>query len=327
MLSYVIPLRRWEPADPDPLAEYLRWLAARADIVVADGSTAALFARHRETWGHLVRHVPVDPALVTANGKVGGVLTGVRLARHEKVVIADDDVRYDHAALNAMAALLERHDLVRPQNYFAPLTWPARWDTTRTLLNRALGQDFPGTLGIRRSTLTTLGGYDGDVVFENLELLRTVEVAGGRVAACPWLYVRRLPPPAAHFGRQQVRYAYESLAQPKRMALELGVVPGIAALLRTGRHRMLAGCVVATVAVAEAGRRRAGGRSVFPASSSPLAPAWLAVRGASSWVALSLRVTRGGLAYADTRIRTAAHSKRALRGRGPAGSRSRSVSP
>ncbi|MGI8800775.1 MAG: glycosyltransferase [Solirubrobacteraceae bacterium] len=311
-----MPLRRWEQLDPDPLPDYLEWLTTRVEVIVVDGSAPELFARHREAWGRLVTHVPVAPTLLTANGKVGGVITGVHMAPGEKIVIADEDVRYDDVALARIASALDEYDLVRPQNYFSPLSWPARWDTARTLLNRAFGTDFPGTLAVRRSTFTSVGGYAGDVVFENLELLRTAEAAGAHVASCPSLYVRRLPPAACHFGRQRVRYAYESLAQPWRMALELSIAPGIAVL--GSRHRSgLVAAAIATALVAETGRRRAGGRPRFPATSSMLAPCWLVERGTCSWVALWLRVARGGLRYGDTTIRTAANSTRALSSRSP----------
>ena len=102
------------------------------------------------------------------------------------MVIADDDVRYDEVALERTVAALDEVELVRPQNYFAPLTWHARWDTARTLLNRvAGGVDFPGTLAVRRSALRGTDGYDGDVLFENLELIRTIEAAGGACSARP----------------------------------------------------------------------------------------------------------------------------------------------
>ena len=65
-------------------------------------------------------------------------------------MIADDDVRYEPAALRRAAELLDEHDLVRPQNFFEPLPWHARWDTARTLLNRGFGRDYPGTLAVRR---------------------------------------------------------------------------------------------------------------------------------------------------------------------------------
>ena len=152
-LEYVLPLR-WTDDTPLPeLTGYLRWLAGQVPVTVVDGSPPEFFARHAAAWAGYVRHVPPDPHLTGANGKVLGVLTGLRLARHEHVVIADDDVRYDEQALRTLRRLLDRADLVRPQNYFDPLPWHAHWDTGRSLLNRAVGADYPGTLGVRRSHL------------------------------------------------------------------------------------------------------------------------------------------------------------------------------
>ncbi|SNT63817.1 hypothetical protein SAMN05216276_110512 [Streptosporangium subroseum] len=115
-----------------------------------------------------------------ANGKVNGVITGLRRARPEHVIIADDDVRYGGSEPARLDALLKRADLVRPQNRFDPMPWHARWDSARTLLNCGFGADHPGTFGVRRSTFLAMGGYDGNVLFENLELIRTVGAHGGR---------------------------------------------------------------------------------------------------------------------------------------------------
>jgi hypothetical protein len=52
----------------------------------------------------------------------------------------------------------------------------------RTLLNRASGGDWPGTLGVRRSALQRTGGYDGSAMFENLELVRGEAHAGEHAA-------------------------------------------------------------------------------------------------------------------------------------------------
>jgi hypothetical protein len=68
------------------------------------------------------------------------------------------------------------------------------------------------------------------------------------------------------------------------------------------------------VATAEAGRHRAGGRRVFPATSSLLAPVWVVERAVCSWLALWARA-RGGVPYRDGRLRKAASSNRALRQR------------
>lgn len=309
-LDYVLPLR-WESGEGlDELTRYLSWLAGLVRVIVVDGSPGPLFALHARRWRGLVVHVPPDPGLRYANGKVNGVTTGLRLARAERVVIADDDVRYDEAGLASIHRLLGEYDLVRPQNYFLPMPWHARWDTARTLLNRALGADYPGTLGVRRSRLGA--GYDGDVLFENLELIRTVRARGGRVVSAPGLYVRRLPCSARRFWSQRVRQAYDDLAQPARLVLSLSLLPAAGvAVARRAYRPLLAGAALA-VLLAEAGRRRAGGSAVFPAGASLFAPVWLLERGVCGWLALAAAIT-GGVPYAGRRLRRAAHSLRWLR--------------
>ncbi|MEV4122684.1 glycosyltransferase family 2 protein [Micromonospora sp. NPDC049645] len=306
-MAYVLPLRWHSDTGLAELTDYLRWLGARLDVLVVDGSPPDLFAGHAEAWRGLVRHLPPDPSEHGLNGKVLGVRTGVRAAGHEQVVIADDDVRYDEAALTALHRLLGRADLVRPQNYFDPLPWHAWWDTGRTLLNRALGADYPGTLAVRRSTFLAMGGYDPDVLFENLELIRTVRAHHGTEAAPAWLYVRRLPPDAAHFRSQRVRQAYDDLAQPARLLTALAVLPALAAAVASRRHRLLLGAAAGVVALAETGRRRAGGSRVFPPTAALAAPLWLLERGTCSWLALAQRLVFGGVRYNDTRIRHAAN--------------------
>jgi hypothetical protein len=319
-VEYVLPLRWSDDAGLPELAAYLRWLCDRVDVTVVDGSALPLFDRHAHAFAGTARHVPPDADLDFANGKVNGVTTGVRTARHETVVIADDDVRYDDRALRRVADLLATHDLVRPQNYFDPLPWHARWDTARTLLNRAVGADYPGTLGVRRSTFHRMGGYDGDVLFENLELIRTVRAHGGREACPPDLFVRRVPGSPDRFWNQRVRQAYDDLAQPARLAAVLALLPvtvaaGVAAVRRDRRWWSVpAGLAVAATVAAEVGRRRDGGR-VFPRAGAVFAPVWLAERAVCGWLAVGARLTRGGVRYAGRRLRTAAHSERHLRKR------------
>jgi hypothetical protein len=312
--SYLVPVRWANGNGREGLATHLARIAALgAEVIVVDGSEPAVFAVNAAAFApHFAAHLPPDPDLACRNGKVAGVLTAVRRASHEALVIADDDVRYDEATLARTVALLADHDLVRPQNFFRPLPWHARWDTARTLLNRALGRDYPGTLAVRRSRLRATGGYDGDVLFENLELIRTVAAAGGREAAPLDLYVPRLPPSTRHFIGQRVRQAYDDFALPARMSVWLTIVPGL--LLATARRRpgppLLAAS--AAIAVAEMGRRRAGGRAVFPFSGSVAAPLWLLERGLCAWLAVVVRLRRGSVGYAGTRIAVAANSRRRL---------------
>ena len=313
-LSYVVPLRRRRPAQDD-LADYLGGLARQLDVVVVDGSDPPVFAAHHQAFGTAVRHVPVDADLHGRYGKVDGVVTGVRAARHERVVVADDDVRYGEEELERVDRLLHDAHLVRPQNYFRPAPWHARWDTARSLLNRAFGADHPGTLGLRRSVLLRAGGYDGDCLFENLELVRTVETMGGRVVSPPDLFVRRLPPPTRHFWSQRVRQAYDSFAVPGRLAAELALLPAVAVLVRGRRTAALAAGAGLSVAVAEVGRRRGGGRAVFPASAAAWAPVWLAERAVCAWLAVGCRLVLGGVPYAGTVLSKAANPRRQLRRR------------
>jgi hypothetical protein len=304
--EYVLPLAA-EAVDAELLA-YLRALAREIDVTVVDGSPEPVRAALADALPAEVRHIPPE-RWPGANGKVAGVMTGVRASRHDRVVIADDDVRYDHDGLAEVVRLLDTAEVVRPQNVFDPLPWHARWDTARSLVNRAFGSDYPGTLGIRATALLDAGGYDGDALFENLELIRTLVARGGREARADGLRVRRLPPTARHFVGQRVRQAYDDFAQPPRLVAELLLAPLLlAAARRPGR---LVALVVASVAVAEVGRRRAGGRDLFPATAALWAPAWVLERSVCVWIALLHRVA-GGMPYRGRRLRLAAHPVRRL---------------
>jgi hypothetical protein len=315
-VSYVLPLRWHDDQDQAALTSYLRELSnVCVEVIVVDGSPLDLFEANDRAWGSLCAHIPPDPDTACKMGKVAGIHTGIRHAHHEHVVLADDDVRYDPQALARTSELLEIHDLVRPQNFFQPLPWHARWDTARTLLNRGLGGDYPGTLAVRRSPMVAMGGYDGDVMFENLELIRTVEAHGGSALIALDLYVLRIPPTATHFWSQRTRQAYDDFAIPLRMVCWLAILPALVDVLRRRRVLRLLQGATGSILLAEYGRRRSGGRQVFPATSSLLAPLWILERGICSWLAVAERVRFGGVRYRDAVIPTAAHSKRYLRKR------------
>ncbi|MBA2287071.1 MAG: glycosyltransferase [Ktedonobacteraceae bacterium] len=313
-ITYILPIKHSQPTTYiDELTCYLRWLAEHAEVLVIDGSPPDVFAIHAAHWNAFAAHRAPDADIHTLNGKVQGVLTGLRYARHEKLVIADDDVRYDEAALRRIAALLEDAHVVRPQNYFEPRSWHTLWDSGRTLLNRMSGGDWPGTLGVRRSVLQATGGYDGNVLFENLELIRTVRAAGGREVVPLDLFVRRLPPSVRHFWSQRIRQAYDEFARPLRLAMLLSLLPLILTLILLRRRSMLAGGVLAVIGLAELGRRRAGGREVFPFAASLLAPAWLVERALCIWVAVGMRLFAKGMPYRMSVITRAATPMNVLR--------------
>jgi Glycosyl transferase family 2 len=310
--TYILPIRTHRPVSHE-LSLYLEWLCRYLEVIVVDGSVSEVFEIHDRDWPRAVIHCAPDGEAL--NGKVAGVLTGLRFASHERVILADDDVRYDEDALRRTVDLLEDYSVVRPQNYYGELPWHARLDTARTLLNRCIGGDWPGTLGVQRSAVMRSGGYDGNVLFENLELVRTVRASGGNETIPLDLYVRRLPPQTGHFLTQRVRQAYDELARPIHMLVELALLPAILLGCFRGRWRALLFACIVVVGVAETGRGRAGGRAVFPPSASLLAPLWLFERAVCIWAALACRVFLGGVPYRGKRIVRAAHSMRELRQR------------
>lgn len=322
---YVLPLRR--PAvDDDELAElaaYLRRLARELPVVIADGSPPDVRARHAASWAGAARLVAVPPVPPGTNGKVVGVVAGLASTAQPRVVVADDDVRWDGPSLDRALGLLDDADLVVPQNVFDPMPWHARWDTARSLVNRAVGHDYAGTAALRRDALGP-EGYDARVLFENLELERTLVARGGRVVHAVDLVVPRRPPDVRRFAEQRVRQAYDSLAQPARLAVELAVAPVLGAgvlcgvrgrgLTRSAGWAVLLVLMTGAVVLAEAGRRRAGGTAVFSATAALWAPAWVVERALCAWLALGWWAL-GGVPYAGTRLRRAAHPIPALRAR------------
>ena len=312
--TYVLPIRRAAGAPPAELTAYLRGIARLMPVLVVDGSDPPVFAEHRRAWAPEVRHEPTSPEVTCRNGKVRNVLTALPLVDTPVMVIADDDVRWDPDVLRRCVADAERCDVVQPQNHFDPLPWHAVWDTARTLFNRAFGTDFAGTLVVRTAVLRATGGYDGDVLFENLELMRTVRAAGGSVCTVPDAFVVRRPPETDHFLGQRVRQAYDEWARPWRLAAFAALGPAIVAGSRHGRRRWLVAAVASLIGIGERGRRRAGGADVFPIAATACVPLWVLERTVCTWVAIGLRL-RGGVRYAGARLPRAASSTWRLRRR------------
>jgi len=308
--TYVVPFKRL-----DATTEELARMAADFDVVatagfevvVADGSPPAAFARHAAAFAGRCRHLPLDPCWRFANGKVNGVLTGVGAATTERIVLADDDIAYDAITLERVRRALDDADLVVPQNFFRPLPWWARIETGRILLNRACrpAGDYPGTFALRRSTFTRIGPYDGDVLFENEELRRHFLRHGTRVRHARGLFVARRPPTLAKWREQRLRQAYEDLDDVGKTAAFVLVLPvavllvvlsGVVAL------GLYAGLLTAAV-VALAWRGRGdGAQRVMPATLCLWAPLWVLERAVSVHRALFARVVRGGCAYGGRRI-------------------------
>jgi hypothetical protein len=112
-----------------------------------------------------------------------------------------------------------------------------------------------------------------------------------------------------------VRQAYDELARPQRLAVQLALAPATALAVYRFGPGALAAVALGAMALAECGRRRGGGRRVFPVLASVCAPAWVIERAVTSWAALALRLARGGVQYSHGRLRVAANPERVLRER------------
>src|SRR5581483_9397132 len=116
--TYILPIRLRDSAAAGELPGYLRSLPD-VEIIIVDGSSPQTFAAVERLVAPLeVTHVL--PIVAGTNGKARGVLTGLAMARTEKIVVADDDVRYDQESLRRVLRMLDDADVVRPQNYFSP---------------------------------------------------------------------------------------------------------------------------------------------------------------------------------------------------------------
>lgn len=309
--SLVVPFRRLDatPAELARLAaDFAVARAAGWEVVVADGSPPAAFARHADVWRGVCRHLPLDPGWRFLNGKVNGVMTGVVAASAERIVLADDDVAYDAVTLERLRRLLDDADLVVPQNYFRPLPWWARVESGRILLNRAVrpAGDYPGTFGVRRSTFLRIGPYDGDVLFENEELRRHFLRHRTRVRHARDLFVARRPPTLRKWREQRLRQAYEDVDAPAKTALFLallpatlvvGVVGGIGALLGWAAVVGMATIGLAALGLAD------GARRWIPASVCLTAPLWVLERAIMVHPAVVARLRGVGCEYGGRRIR------------------------
>ena len=269
------------------------------------------------------RHEPVNPAFKFLNGKVNGIQTGVRLAANEKVILADDDIRYTSFDIDQLTKLLDEFELIRPQNYFALRkvalasgrwsaivheqdgTFTGRMEAARMLINRATlrAADYPGTCAFRRDTFLRAADYDGDVLFDNEELIRHLVRNGARICFANDLFVEKRPPSFRKWLEQRPRQAYEDFGLRIKtllfalipiLLIAVGLLSGIRAALLC-----LLGIFVASFSIALIGWSRGAARKFFPAHICFFAPLWVLERSLSTYWAFYWFLRRGGYPFGD----------------------------
>jgi len=306
--TYILPILRIHvlPGEVDELADYFRTLAREGcEVLIVDGSSPEIFAQHDHAWRKLCRHVSVDRRYTYLNGKVNGVHTGVDLASCESIILADDDIRYSSADIRRACQLLKRHDMVRPQNYLAPLPWWARTEAARMLINRGVlrSGDYPGTCAFRRSVCLRFGHYDGDVLFDNEEIVRHFILNGGDVCYAPDFFILKRPPTLRKWLEQRPRQAYEDFGMRTKTILFMSLLPSAIALavFSSAGAALAFFFVVSTCAAIVAGRGllRDQAYHFFPGHVILYAPLWLLERSVSVYGALYWRLVHGGYPFGE----------------------------
>ena len=305
--AYLLPVRRKTFCS----AEAVEWrhyfeelMRADSEIVVIDGSPPEVFAEHHAILHAVCRHIGVDRSYGYLNDKVNGVHTGVAAATQEKIILADDDIRYRPAQINEVGRLLDRFEVVRPQNFLRPLPWWAKMESARMLINRAILRtgDYPGTCAFRRSTFLRVGHYDGDVLFDNEEIIRHFAEKKATICYALNLFVQKKPPRFRKWLEQRPRQAYEDFGLRTKTIFFLTLLPLFLLI------RFLFGGIVLTgflwlaliaVLLALVGVLRGRAREVVSFSCCLFAPLWIAERSLSTYAAVFWFVTRGGYPFGE----------------------------
>jgi hypothetical protein len=306
--TYLLPIRRavFSEREAQHLAVYFRALrAANCEVIVVDGSPPEVFAQHQKLWSSVCRHSKVDRSFGYLNDKVNGIHTGVQLASCEKTILADDDIRYTAANIDQMCALLDEYEMVRPQNFLSPLPWWARMESARMLINRATLRtaDYPGTCAFRRSTMLRVGHYDGDVLFDNEEIVRHFAVCGAAICYATDFFIQKRPPRLRKWLEQRPRQAYEDFALRTKTVLFLALpfVILLSTLFAGGSGLLLCLAVLSifAIALACAGSARGLASENIPPSTCLYAPLWICERVFSTYWALYCYAARGGYRFGD----------------------------
>lgn len=307
--TYLLPIRRaaFQRGEAEELGAYFQRLnETGCEVLVIDGSPPEVFAHHHELWSSHARHHEVDRRFGYLNDKVNGIHTGVELASNEKIILADDDIRYTAGDVEKMLALLDDHELVRPQNFLSPLPWWwARMESARMLINRAILRigDYPGTCAFRRSTMLRVGHYDGDVLFDNEELIRHFARAGAKIEYAIDFFIQKRPPTLRKWLEQRPRQAYEDFGLRAKTAFffALPLLLVLSAVLggTAGFFFALLLLVVCSTALACAGAARGEASQFIPSWACLYAPLWMLERALSTWWALYWHLRYGGYPFGD----------------------------
>ena len=305
--AYLLTIRRvhFDRAEAADFRNYFEMLTdAGCEVLVIDGSPPEVFAAHDDVWRGFCRHHKVNSQYKYLNGKVNGIHTGIESATQERVILADDDIRYTAENVRRMSDLLIDYEMARPQNYFSPLPVWARLEAARLLLNRAFIRegDYTGTLGVTRAAMRRVGHYDGDVLFDNEEIVRHFRLHDAKICYARNFFILKRPASFQKWIEQRPRQAYEDFVMRLKTAFFLFLpVDFLASWYFGGAFWafVFAAFVAFGSIVAASFGLGDGAKRFFPIWIPLYAPLWILERAFSTYWAFYWYFTRGGYPFGD----------------------------
>ena len=270
--------------DLSEFAAYLSTIAvAGFEVIVAELPDA--FDEHDRVLRWVCQHVRIRPQHRSFSGAIDPLRVAMDVASCDKVVAADERVRYSVRALHEINALLDAHEVVEPQDYFDPLPWWGGIDAGRMLMHRGIEPlpDHGATFGFHRGVLRGLRAIDASAAIGDPP--RRLASQGAEVFSALEVFVRRLPPLLGEWIRQRPRHADNTFF--------FGVLP-IALLLSSLGGLRLALCYAAAISLASlalAMRGRVGAAQFFPWRACLYAPLSVLERSLSVYWALLRRLS------------------------------------
>jgi len=295
-------------------SQYLSTLGlAGCEVLIFDDSSPRQFEERRRVLRWVGRHVAVGAQYRLVSGELDLVHAAADLAGCEKVIVASAETRYSVAEVLAMCELLDRHDVVEPQEYVEPLPWWGGIDAGRLLLHRGVDQVPQGraTFAFRRPAFRPLRGFDDRPAANDTRRLVNL---GAEVHEAH-VFVRREPPRLPHWLALRAREASTDLVVPMKSAFFLAIVPLLVVLAAIGGAEVAGGYagVMAFASVVLAVRGRVGAGKFFPLRACLFAPLWIFERSVTIYWALFERLLAGKVerrpspAAVDTRGRASLH--------------------
>jgi hypothetical protein len=151
--------------------------------------------------------------------------------------------------------------------------------------------------------MLAVGHYDGDVLFDNEEMIRNFAQHGCAILYAENLFVQKRPPVFRKWIEQRPRQAYEDFGMRAKTALFFSLLPLLVITAmsfgRNGVTSLLIAISLFSIFTACRGRARGRAREFFPLRCCFFAPLWIAERTLSTYWALYWYFRHGGYPFGD----------------------------